>query len=520
MRYLTNFDLGRIRTVEIDTVIVGGGLAGLYSSLMLDKLSIRHLIVSRYDITKSNSYLAQGGIAGAISEKDSPDLHLKDTLKAGKGLCIVENAKILTEDGYRRVIDLLNLNIPFERNKDGIPILTKEGAHSINRVLYSGDKTGKTIVDSLFQKIDKKNLLIGYELEEIITDENRVAGIIVSNKKERIYIKLKSLIIASGGYSAIFERNSSAYDIAGDTLGLALRSGLILKDLEFVQFHPTGLYINGKLVNLISEAVRGEGATLVDEKGNRFIDELKPRDEVARAIFRKYLNGEKVYLDIQPIIDKGIDFQKRFPFIASLLDQYKIKRFIPVSPLAHYTIGGIETDKDGKTNIEGIFAVGEASCTGVHGANRLASNSLLECVVFSYRTAYQVFKYNLHKKFIDLKIKNNINYNVDRKHSNDKTIVDRLKKIMWEKVGLIRSENTLKEALNDIENLKNEVINYNKKIYDILLLAEGIVKSALNRRESRGGHYREDYPKSDENFKKHSKIYLENNDIKIKLEVN
>jgi L-aspartate oxidase len=516
MRYITDFDLKKIKTIKIDTIVLGSGLAGLYTSLILNKLNINHLIVSKYEPKISNSYLAQGGIAGAISPNDNPSYHLEDTLKAGKGLCILESAKVLTEDGLRRIIDLLELKIPFERDKNGVPILTKEGAHSINRVLFSGDKTGEVIINHLQKYISKNRLLIGYELEEIITDENRFVGVIVSNQREKLFIKAKSLVIATGGYSAIFERNSSAYQIAGDILGIALRTGLILKDLEFIQFHPTGIYIDGEPAKLISEAVRGEGAILVDERGERFVDELKPRDEVARAIFKKYLNNEKVYLDIKPILDKGIDFKRRFPYISSLLEKYNIDRYIPVSPLAHYTIGGIETDINGRTNIDGIFAVGEVACTGVHGANRLASNSLLECVVFSHRVAYQVYKHNLYAKFNDVNIKNDIKYN----NYNSDDIIKQIKKLMWEYAGLIRNEVGLKKAINHIEKLKNEVINYNRKIYDLVLLAEAILKTALNRKESRGGHFREDYPSPKNEYKKHTKIYLDKNILKIKLEVN
>ena len=517
MRYLTPFDLSKIKTIEVDTAVIGGGLAGIYTSINLSKLGVNHLLISKNDLNISNSYLAQGGIAAAISPEDTPEKHFQDTLKAGKGLCIEENVQILTDEGIRRVLDLLEIGVPFEKDSKGIPILTQEGVHSVKRILYSGDKTGEALINYLKNFLNKEKLLIGYSLEEIITDEDKVVGIIISQNGENIFVKLKSLVLATGGYSSIFERNSSAYQISGDTLGVALRAGLKLKDLEFIQFHPTALYLENQPAKLISEAVRGEGAILVDEKGERFIDELRPRDEVARAIFQKYLQNQRVFLDIQPIYEKGIDFEKRFPSITKLLKEYNLKNLIPVSPAAHYTIGGIDTDAFGRTNIKGIYAVGEVSCTGVHGANRLASNSLLECVVFPYRTAYEIYKYNLYNKIENINLKNNINR---KEKVENKDIIQKLKEIMWKQAGLIRTEEGLKEGINSIEKLKTEAINNSRKIYDLLLLAEAVLKSALARKESRGSHYRKDYPSTDTRYNKHTEVILDKNDIKINLEVN
>jgi len=524
-RYLTEFNTERLKTVFTDTVIVGSGLAGLTVALELDRLNVDYLVVSKGDIKVSNSFLAQGGIAAALSLEDSPKAHFKDTLKAGKGLCIEESVKILVDEGLQRVVELIGYyKVQFDRDEDRIPILTREGAHSKKRILHYKDKTGKAILEKLYSFVNKDKVLIGFEVEEILTDEeeNRFLGVILKKDKEKIVIFAKSIVLATGGYSAVYSRNTSAYKINGDILGLALRTGLVLKDLEFIQFHPTAFYSEkNEQVKLISEAVRGEGAILVDDKGERFIDELKPRDEVARAIFNRYLEGRKVYLDISPIIKKGVNFQERFPTIYKVMKDNGLENStkIPVSPAAHYSIGGIETNSYGETGINGIFAVGEVACTGINGANRLASNSLLECLVFGYRTAFSVYKYNLHTdRPRNIKLENRLD--TCRELSQDKInlVLKKLKNIMWEKVGLIREENLLNEALNDINYIEKEINSYHNTRYikDLIFLAKGIIISAINRKESRGAHYRKDFPRENEIYKKHTKVY---NNFKIKMEV-
>ena len=524
-RYLTEFDTSKLKKIYTDTVIVGSGLAGLSVALELDRLDINYLIVSKTDITISNSFLAQGGIAAALSVDDNPEEHFIDTVKAGKGLCIEENVKILVNEGLERVIELISYyKVPFDRDKNGLPLLTREGAHRKKRILHYKDRTGEIILTTLYKFINKKNILTGFELEEILTDENnnKFIGVILKNKDEKKVVFAKSLVLASGGYSAIYLMNTSAYKSNGDILGIALRTGLILKDLEFVQFHPTAFYSEKeRRTRLISEAVRGEGAILIDECGERFIDELKPRDEVARAIFNRYLEGKKVFLDISSILNRGVNFQERFPTIYKLLKDNNLENTtrIPITPSAHYSIGGIETDSSGKTNISGIFAVGEVACSGINGANRLASNSLLECLVFGYRTAFSVYKYNLYvDKPEDYNLKNTIKAEKSLDERELDLILKKLKTVMWDKVGLLRDEKGLKEALNDINSIEKYINYYNNTRYikDFIILAKAIILSALNRKESRGAHYRKDFPLERESYKKHTKVY---NNFKIKLEV-
>ncbi|NPA54238.1 MAG: L-aspartate oxidase [Aquificae bacterium] len=522
-RYLTEFDTKSLPEEKVDTVIIGAGIAGLSTALQLLNLGVKPLVISKKEPKISNSFLAQGGIAAAIGPDDDPDLHCEDTIKAGKGLCIKKHVRILVEEGLERIVDLLNYGVPFDKNEKGLPLLTKEAAHSRRRVLHIKDKTGYEIGKVLYKKSVEKGLFLetGFYVEEILTDESKFVGIIISNNKEKKFIRAKSLVLASGGYSPLYKRNTSAYKVGGDVISLAYRAGVILKDLEFIQFHPTALYIEGYPAYLISEAVRGEGAILVDEKGNRFVDELKPRDEVARAIFLQYQQGKKVFLDISPLKEKGIDFKKRFPSIYNMLISVGLKdtNLIPVSPAAHYSIGGIEAKPTGKTNIEGIFAVGENACTGVHGANRLASNSLLECVVFGYKTAYSVYLYNMY---------NNINEHFHtfskikvKKHgkSLDKdTYLKKIKNIMWNDVGLIREEKKLSKALTEINKIEEEISFYDEVRYllDIIYLAKGVILSAISRKESRGTHYRIDFPFERDEYKKHTKLLK---DFKIKLEV-
>ncbi len=521
-RYLTEFNTKSIPEEVVDTVIIGAGVAGLSTALQLLNLGIKPLIISKKEPNISNSFLAQGGIAAAIGKDDSPELHFIDTIKAGKGLCIEKNVRVLVEEGLERVVDLITLGVPFDKDEAGLPLLTKEAAHSRRRVLHVKDKTGSAIGKTLYHEIKKGNLDIEtcFYLEEILVEDNTFKGIIVSNNLEKKLIRSKSLVLATGGYSPLYKRNTSAYKVGGDVLSVAFRAGIILKDLEFVQFHPTALNLPNYPAYLISEAVRGEGAILVNDKGERFVDELKPRDEVARAIFMQYKQGRKVFLDITPLKEKKINFEKRFPSIYKMLEEVglKDKNLIPVSPAAHYSIGGIEAEPNGKTNIQGIFSVGEISCTGIHGANRLASNSLLECIVFGYKTAYSVYLYNMYSK-VDTRFHEKNTIKQTKILEDRESVLNSIKDIMWNNVGLIREEKSLNKALKNIQKLEEQLYNYRNVRYllDLVYLAKATVLSALNRKESRGTHFRLDFPNESNQYKKHTKIYK---NLKINMEVN
>ncbi|NPA16259.1 MAG: L-aspartate oxidase [Aquificae bacterium] len=521
-RYIIPFDTQSLPVKEVDTVIIGAGIAGLSAANQLVKLGIRPLIITKKPPSISNSFLAQGGIAAAIHRDDDPQLHYRDTLNAGRGICVEKNVRVLVEEGLERVVDLLNIGVPFDRDSEGRVLLTKEGGHSRRRVLHVKDKTGSAIGSVLYSQIkDRVEFLEGYYLEEILTDEGRYAGIIITDGEKHYLIRSKSLVLATGGYSSIYLRNTSAYKISGDAIGAAFRAGCVLADLEFVQFHPTALYLEGQPAYLITEAVRGEGAVLIDDTGSRFVDEMKPRDEVARAIFKKYAEGRKVYLDLNPLLKKGISIKERFPTVYALLDNFGFtdSYTVPVSPAAHYSIGGIQATANGKTSVEGVFAVGESSCTGIHGANRLASNSLLECVTFGYKTGYAVFIYNMYADINRKRLKSQPSGTKLLTREERFNYLRTLKEVMWKYVGLERSRSGLEKALGDISALGEKLENYSNSRYllDLVYLSKGIILSALNREESRGTHYRLDFPEEKEAYKKHTKIY---NDLKIKLEVN
>ncbi len=522
-RYLTDFNTSKLPTCQTDTIVIGSGIAGLSTAIQLKQLGQEVLIVTKKYVGKSNSFLAQGGIAAAIGKDDSTDLHFYDTIKAGKGLCIDRNVRILVEEGVERVIDLIEKGVPFDRDENGMLKLTKEGAHSTRRVLHVKDRTGKEIGQTLWKILKEKKIQIkeDYVLEEIITEDNKFVGVILKKDEKLYLIRGKSLVLATGGYSPIYKRNTSAYFISGDSISVAFRAGVKLKDLEFIQFHPTALDLENEPAYLISEAVRGEGAILVNDKGERFVDELKPRDEVARAIFNEKEKGHQVYLDISPLLKNGMNFEERFPTIFSMLKEFDLGKEtkIPVSPAAHFSIGGIEAGANGKTNVEGVFAVGETSCTGVHGANRLASNSLLECVVFGFKTAYSIYTYNMYSEIERYNIKSEIKKKEPLSKEVKREKLVNLKEIMWKNVGLIRDEQSLKNALSTINSRIEQLQKYSnvRMILDIHYLSKGIILSALNREESRGTHFRTDFPEEREKFKKHSII---DKNFKIKLEVN
>lgn len=508
---MTCFDSRYLENVEIETVIVGSGLAGISAAYYLSNLGVKILLITKKKADRSNSFLAQGGIAAAIGQEDSTEYHLEDTLLAGKGLCVERNVRMLVEEGLERVVDLINMGVEFDRDTSGRIKLTREGAHRINRVLHSKDKTGLQIGKRIFEELISRDIKImeGYYLQEIITDDNGdYSSILVTDGEKQLIVNSKSLVIATGGYSGVYARNTSAYNIGGDVIGAAYRAGCSLMDLEFIQFHPTAIHIPNRPGWLISEAVRGEGALLVDENGDRFVDELKPRDEVARAILKKYREGKRVFLDISPLLDRGLDFRERFPNIYSMLKEFGIEdlRKIPVSPSAHYSIGGIKADINGKTDIKGVFAIGESSATGVHGANRLASNSLLECVVSGYKVAYSVCVYNMYAKIGGIKVYNQTETKEELGKEGREAILKKIKTILWENVGLVRTEASLKEAIKQLEEILEFLDGFCnvRHLKDISILCKGVALSALLREESRGVHYREDFPEERDSFRKHS----------------
>ncbi len=520
-----------MKSSEYTAIVVGSGIAGLYTAL---RLSENHaakqniLLITKSNIRESNSRYAQGGIVGIMHENklDSVTLHVKDTLKSGAGLSDTAVVKFISENSEKVINDLLEQGVDFDRDKENHLKFTMEGAHSVRRILHSGgDATGFYIEKALADKVHSKvNIHILEEtlVVEILVDSNNTSkGVITFNNITKEYNSYYSnaVILATGGVGQLYKHTTNPSVTTGDGLATAYRAGAVMQDMEFVQFHPTAFKAKTEEnMFLISEAVRGEGAKLVDAQGNTFMEkyderlELASRDIVTRAIYNEMRihDTKNVYLDTTLIPhDK---FLNRFPTITNMCLKNGInpeKEYIPVSPAAHYMMGGVKTTVTGISSIKNLYAIGETACTGLHGANRLASNSLLECVVTAYEITellkdepFETVDYLEEEK--DSKI-----YNTIEKYKKDlpentidfKVLKTKLQDLMWQKVGIIRNEKNLKSALKEIDEII-QTFGYQDKcpskeayeLRNLLTIAKLIVEFALKRKESRGGHYREDYP--------------------------
>lgn len=511
-----------MKNSKFSVIVAGSGLSGLYAALKIEqqlKLPNGILLVTKSELDESNSYYAQGGMVAVLqdNEKDSVELHVSDTLKAGAGLSELNTTKFVSENSDKVVHDLLKFGVEFDRDENGNFTLTKEAAHSIRRILHSGgDATGREMTIALCKKVkENKNITIkeNSPIVDISIKNNICTGIITYNAKTNEYeaIEAPVVILATGGVGQLYKYTTNPSVATGDGPALCYRAGVELQDMEFVQFHPTSLADDSRENRfLISEAVRGEGAKLCDKNGNEFMykyderKELAPRDIVARSIFTEMEETKvpNVYLNATGIGKEKL--LKRFPTIAKRCSEIGIditKDFIPVSPAAHYFMGGVKTNLTAETSAKRLFAIGEVSSTGLHGANRLASNSLLECVVF----AYEVADYLKHTPFSNI---SGIDENLISRYEkvcefstiNIENLKTRLKEIMWENVGIFRNEKSLTGALNTVNKIEKEFGRIDKcknseeyELRNMLITARLIIKSALNRKESRGAHYRTDY---------------------------
>lgn len=511
---------------KYSVVIIGGGIAGLYAALKISQQSNLPdglLLITKSKLGESNSRYAQGGIAAVLknNKKDSPSLHISDTIKAGAGLSDFGVTKFISENSDEVIKDMLSFGVDFDKKENNEFYLTLEAAHSVNRILHSGgDATGKEIEMALCKKVtDNPNIEV-YEqtlaVELLVNADSECKGFIAYNDltKEYEVIYSSAVILASGGLGQLYKYTTNPAVATGDGLAIAYNSGAIMQDMEFIQFHPTALAIDMEENRfLISEAVRGEGAKLVDANGVEFMDkyhekkELAPRDIVTRAIFNEMQeqNLNNVYLNSTHL--KKEELQKRFPNITRICEENGIdisKDFIPVAPAAHYSMGGVKTNIEGRTSVRGLYAIGEVSSTGLHGANRLASNSLLECVVCAYELAnYLSFANLTPPKQIDDSIKNIIekySADVDYFQYDIASMKTRLQNIMWDYVGILRDAKSLMTADEKLQELKAEFTRadkcLNKDEYEfknMLTVAQLIINAAQKRKESRGAHYRRDY---------------------------
>lgn len=500
-----------------DVIVVGSGIGGLYTALSLDE-KLKVLVISKGAIENCNTIKAEGGIAAAVSEDDSPEIHKEDTLNAGGGLNSEEVVKLFTVETVERIKELENIGFRFDRDENNNYILGLEGFHSIRRILhFSGDKIGEGIFNFLFNKVkEKRNITLlekAYVSDILLGENDDYQGIKLFKDNKSIYLTSKCIVLASGGYVGVFSKSTNDSYVTGDLIAIMYRNGAYIEDLEFIQFHPTVLFKRGFIPFLISEAVRGEGAILLNSNGERFMQkyhkngELASRDIVSKAIYEeiKKQKNKGIYLDMSSIGSEKI--KKLFP---NIYENCKLRGInvttdkIPIYPAAHYSIGGIKTNIFGETSINGIYAVGEVSCNGLHGANRLASNSLPEALVFGYRVAQKInsFEFSHRNKitqFIRTKpIENKIQF----------PNVKEIKEMNWGYLGIERDGKELSKYKDFIEPfffeaLKLKPNNPNESyIYNTIIVSYLILFSALLREESRGTHYRLDFPERDDNFQK------------------
>ncbi|HOC07087.1 MAG: L-aspartate oxidase [Bacillota bacterium] len=496
-----------------DVVIIGGGVAGLYTALLAAESGKNILLLAKTELDESNTQEAQGGIAASVSEQDTPRLHLLDTFSAGAGLCDYEAVRTLVEEGPAGINDLIQMGVNFDQNEYGLA-LTKEGAHSLRRILHArGDATGKVIREALTARLRfYANITVRthtFALDLIMTESGCAGLYCLDPTGQLVTIYAANTVIASGGACNLFAITTNPPVATGDGIAMAWRAGVPVGDMEFVQFHPTALMLEGAPHFLISEAVRGEGALLLNDNGERFMPryhaqgELAPRDAVCRAMLAEMekTGARNLWLDVSPL--KGEDFPNRFPTIYRKCTEYGLDLpgdLIPVAPAAHYFIGGIITDINGWTGVPALFACGEASCTGVHGANRLASNSLLEALVFGRRIAQAIIKSDNKPLHADCPLPELLPANTDAP-----AIIDELGKTMWQYVGLRRDETGLKKAQEILDTLTDKAgmgtygDRSSMELVNMLTLAKLVTEGALLRKESRGGHYRLDYPRSQRN---------------------
>lgn len=495
---------------SFDVIIVGAGIAGLYGALNLNS-DFSCCLITKESIDISNSWLAQGGIAAAISEEDLPEYHFNDTIKAGGGLINKEAVRILVEEGPEDIKRLQRWNVPFDLDEEGDLKITREGGHRRRRIVHAhGDGAGRETIKALARLVAKKEnitFMPNTFLFDIIIDKNEAKGVIIGDDNKKEFINGSQVILCTGGSGQIYSHTTNPGIATGDGLGAALRAGVKLNDMEFVQFHPTGLYIENNKGRsfLISEAIRGEGGILKNHSGEAFMDkkhelkDLAPRDIVARYILEEMakFKSKYVYLDITKKSKEYLS--KRFPTIyGECLNQgFDMSRdLIPVCPVQHYMMGGIKTDLYGRTNIKGIYACGEVANTGVHGANRLASNSILECLVFSRRSSLYINNLNKKEKD-DFKFKV-WSKEYDKKYLDINKGKNLIKELMTKNAGMVRKKKNMENALLKLEKLGDKLEKSSIKtkekaeLYNMCFVGIEILKGALKRKKNIGAHYRED----------------------------
>jgi L-aspartate oxidase len=507
-RYLVPFDLRRLPVIDADVLIVGSGSAALRAAIEAARARRRVLAVTKKQRTESNSFYAQGGIAAAIADHDTPEAHIADTLRVGCGLSDPAAVEIVVREGVERVRELLEWGAPFDRDGRRLSF-AREGGHSIARVLHRGDETGAMLERELLGHVRSSILENAFAID-LVTHHGACWGAVVRHpKRGLLWARARRTVLATGGIGQIYRETTNPDVATGDGLAMAWRAGAELMDMEFMQFHPTTLYLAGASRALISEAVRGAGAILRDRAGRAFMKdyhamaELAPRDVVSRSILRHMLDTRdtQVYLDCRAL--RGLP--RKFPGLVRLCRSFGLepaRDLIPVRPAAHYMIGGVRVDEWGRSTVPNLFACGECAAAGFHGANRLASNSLLECLVFGKR-AGAVAAQEAARPVPDFPLR------APRRppaggELDLEDIRNSLRSVLWRNVGIERDAGGLRYAIDSIDFWSGYALDrvfedpVGWELQNMLVLGRLMAQAALRRRESRGVHYRRDFPRTDD----------------------
>ncbi len=513
------------RTASSDVVVVGSGVAGLAAAL--DLAPRRVTLLTKVELVRgSASVWAQGGVAAALGRDDDARLHARDTLTAGAGLCDAEMVDVLTREGPERIRELIALGTRFDRDGNGELLLGREGAHSRRRILHAqGDRTGAEMVRALAEAVHAAahvTVAEGLFAEDLVVSEDggRVVGVLGRDGEEALYFRAASVVLASGGLGQLYARTTNPSAATGDGLAMAARAGARLADLEMVQFHPTALDAEADPLPLVTEALRGEGARLLDERGERFMTaidpraELAPRDVVARAIWRRQQAGSRVVLDATGCV--GDAFPERFPTVYGHCRNHGVdprRTPIPVTPAAHYAMGGVAVDAAGRTSLAGLWACGEVASSGVHGANRLASSALLEALVFGHRVAADLRE---RTALYDAAAERGAAVWRDepaRRTADEALVRGRVRRLLWERVALVRERGRLAATLDELDALPAPVgaAARTAETRNVLAVARMITAAALAREESRGAHFRDDFPEPREGATRHEWTYRSGN---------
>jgi len=493
-----------------DVVIVGAGLAGLFTALKLAPMQVTVLAAAPLGQGASTGW-AQGGVAAAVGNNDEAASHADDTIAAGAGIVDADVANFVAAEGPARIADLVSFGVPFDRDANGEFSLSQEAAHSRRRVVHvSGDRTGAAILEALIAKVRDTpsiRVLEGYEADELIVADGRVEGVRLvrigpAGKEVYEYFPACAVVLATGGSGGLYAVTTNPPYARGESIAMAARAGAMIGDAEFVQFHPTAIDVGIDPAPLATEALRGEGATLVNKHGDRFMTaidaraELAPRDVVARAVFNEIASGRGAFLDCREAI--GERFASAFPTVYGLCQKAGIdpaRELIPVAPAAHYHMGGIATDARGRSSVPGLWAVGEVAATGLHGANRLASNSLLEAVVFAARAAQDIRALDRDLGRRDrVELQRVADNSADHSRTRGPAVA-RLRRVMSEHVGVVRDAAGLKKALSALRGIERQA-GSDRVLANMALAARFIAAGALLREESRGAQARSDYPEA------------------------